>query len=147
MFYLAGEGNEEISNMIHSYIKEIEDLRYSFLEHVMHACFCNIYSILCAEMIVLELFMLLFQSCGCGNFRELDTWLSHVIFQVKFSLLPSHAILQYYVLLLLLDLHWTAPNPHIGQAYLMLVKLSLLLFIPVDLSPFHGNISASMNNL
>uniref|UniRef100_A0A2K5Y615 Kinesin-like protein KIF21A n=1 Tax=Mandrillus leucophaeus TaxID=9568 RepID=A0A2K5Y615_MANLE len=25
----AGEGNEEISNMIHSYIKEIEDLRYS----------------------------------------------------------------------------------------------------------------------
>lgn len=29
MFYLAGEGNEEISNMIHSYIKEIEDLRYS----------------------------------------------------------------------------------------------------------------------
>ena len=29
IFYLAGEGNEEISNMIHSYIKEIEDLRCS----------------------------------------------------------------------------------------------------------------------
>lgn len=49
-------------------------------------------------MIVLELFMLLFQSCGCGNFREPDPWLSHVIFQVKFSRLPSHAVLQYYVL-------------------------------------------------
>lgn len=45
MFYIAGEGNEEISNMIHSYIKEIEDLRYCFLEHVMHVCFCNICSI------------------------------------------------------------------------------------------------------
>ena len=45
MFYLAGEGNEEISNMIHSYIKEIEDLRYGFLEHVMHVCFCSLYSI------------------------------------------------------------------------------------------------------
>ena len=29
LFFLAGEGNEEISNMIHNYIKEIEDLRYS----------------------------------------------------------------------------------------------------------------------
>nr|XP_009664239.1 PREDICTED: kinesin-like protein KIF21A isoform X2 [Struthio camelus australis] len=28
----AGEGNEEISNMIHNYIKEIEDLRAKFLE-------------------------------------------------------------------------------------------------------------------
>ncbi|XP_004855066.1 kinesin-like protein KIF21A isoform X4 [Heterocephalus glaber] len=28
----AGEGNEEISNMIHSYIREIEDLRAKFLE-------------------------------------------------------------------------------------------------------------------
>lgn len=37
IFYLAGEGNEEISNMIHSYIKEIEDLRCSSCSYyVMH---------------------------------------------------------------------------------------------------------------
>lgn len=37
MFYFAGEGNEEISNMIHSYIKEIEDLRYSSCSVIYNA--------------------------------------------------------------------------------------------------------------
>ena len=37
LFFLAGEGNEEISNMIHNYIKEIEDLRYSLYSAIYNA--------------------------------------------------------------------------------------------------------------
>lgn len=36
-FVHQGEGNEEISNMIHNYIKEIEDLRY------LHDMYLNIF--------------------------------------------------------------------------------------------------------
>lgn len=39
MSLLTGEGNEEIGNMIQNYIKEIEELRYSFnLNMIFYSC-------------------------------------------------------------------------------------------------------------
>lgn len=54
MFYLVGEGNEEISNMIHSYIKEIEDLRYSSCSVINNACFgfCSLVILLFIGLII-----------------------------------------------------------------------------------------------
>lgn len=54
IFYLAGEGNEEISNMIHSYIKEIEDLRYGSCSAIYSACFgfCSVVILLFVGLIV-----------------------------------------------------------------------------------------------
>lgn len=45
----AGEGNEEISNMIHNYIKEIEDLRYLCNMSLNHFCLKQILVMSAAE--------------------------------------------------------------------------------------------------
>lgn len=39
MSLFVGEGNEEIGNMIHNYIKEIEELRYSLYFIGIFCCF------------------------------------------------------------------------------------------------------------
>lgn len=62
---LKGEGNEEISNMIHNYIKEIEDLRYLHNVYLDNFCFKKIMEVLA----MLQLFSCVVLTLGEQSFR------------------------------------------------------------------------------
>lgn len=77
-------------------------------------------------MIVLELFMLLFQSCVCGNFRELDTFPCHIPSQILSS--PILCYFQYYLLTVAArpssdsaQPKYRAGIPDVGEAILMTI--------------------------
>lgn len=90
---------------------------------------------------MIVLFMLLFQSCGCGNFRELDTFPHHIPSQISSS--PILCYSQYYLLTVAArsSLDRTQPKyragiPDVGEAILIAVHTCGSFLHPLEIRQY-----------